>query len=246
MFRVKIVELQENYMNKLNHKLAKLLIDEKVSAAERFWKAEKIINREKKSAGVIIQMSRSMLKLNLLKLLKEKAITLEDLSDFSPELQEEIKKIWEMFLDFEIEHLKIAARIFEKQEKRDEEEVIGTDIIIPCRFQSQKNYVKKVLMSEIQKRVTGNNDYANIKDLPEDWASYKIQQKANEEGSPTENIIQIITAAKGRDLVIADEELKNNQAKLLEKGLEKVQAPNTVSVEKTKAIMKEKEIIHEC
>ena len=96
LFRVKIVEWQENYMNKLNHKLAKLLIDEKVSAAERFWKAEKIINREKKSAGVIIQMSRSMLKLNLLKLLKEKAITLEDLSDFSPELQDEIKKIWEM------------------------------------------------------------------------------------------------------------------------------------------------------
>ena len=49
LFRVKIVEWQENYMNKLNHKLAKLLTDEKVSAADRFWKAEKIITREKKS-----------------------------------------------------------------------------------------------------------------------------------------------------------------------------------------------------
>ena len=94
LFRTKIVEWQEAYMNKLNHKLTKLLADERLSAADRFWKAEKIINREKKSAGVIVQMSHSMFKLNLLQLLKTNAITLNDLSDFSPELQEEIKKIW--------------------------------------------------------------------------------------------------------------------------------------------------------
>ena len=67
----------------------------KQSASDRFWKAEKIILREKKSAGVIIEMKRSMFKLNLLSLLREKAITLEDLKEFSPELQDEIKRIWE-------------------------------------------------------------------------------------------------------------------------------------------------------
>ena len=40
-------------------------------------------------------MSRSMFKINLLKLLNEKAITLDDLAEFSPELQEEIKKVKE-------------------------------------------------------------------------------------------------------------------------------------------------------
>ena len=95
LFRVKIVEWQERYIEKVNKKIAKILTDEKLSAAERFWKAEKVIYREKKSAGVIIEMSRSTFKLNLLRLLKEKAITLEDLSDFSTELQEEIRRIWE-------------------------------------------------------------------------------------------------------------------------------------------------------
>ncbi|MBR0100420.1 MAG: hypothetical protein IJP90_12015 [Treponema sp.] len=95
LFRVKIVEWQERYIEKVNKKIAKILTDEKISTAERFWKAEKVIYREKKSAGVIIEMSRSTFKLNLLRLLKEKAITLEDLSDFSSELQEEIRKIWE-------------------------------------------------------------------------------------------------------------------------------------------------------
>ncbi len=95
LFRVKIVEWQERYMDKLNHKLAKLLLDEKQSASDRFWKAEKIIFREKKSAGVIVEMKRSTFKMTLLRLLKEKAITLEDLKEFSPELQDEIKRIWE-------------------------------------------------------------------------------------------------------------------------------------------------------
>ena len=95
LFRTKIVEWQERYMDKVNKKLIKLLSDEKLLPSEKFWKIEKLIFREKKSAGVIVEMSRSMFKMNLLRLLNEKAITLEDLSDFSPELQEEIKKVKE-------------------------------------------------------------------------------------------------------------------------------------------------------
>ena len=95
LFRVKIVEWQNRYIERVNKKISKILADEKISPAERFWKAEKLINREKKSAGVIIDMRRSTFKLNLLRLLKEKAITLDDLSEFSSELQEEIRKIWE-------------------------------------------------------------------------------------------------------------------------------------------------------
>ena len=93
LFRVKIVEWQERYMDKVNKKLIKLLSDEKLPPSEKFGKAEKLIFSEKKSAGVIVEMSRSMFKINLLKLLNEKAITMDDLADFSPELQEEIKKV---------------------------------------------------------------------------------------------------------------------------------------------------------
>ena len=95
LFRVKIVEWQERYMDKVNKKLIKLLSDEKLPPSEKFWKAEKLIIREKKSAGVIVEMSRSRFKINLIKLLNEKAITMDDLADFSPELQEEIKTVKE-------------------------------------------------------------------------------------------------------------------------------------------------------
>lgn len=163
------------------------------------------------------------------------------------ETDERLKKIWEMFLDFEIGHLKIAAEIFQKRENRDAEEVIGTEIVIPCRFKSQKEYVKTILNTQIQKRLSSDKGYLEIKDLPENWGSYPVQKAQNKDGSPTEAVIKIISSAKGRDLVIADEELKKSQAKLLEKGLEKrVQAPDTVSVEETKEMMKHEEIIHSC
>ena len=164
------------------------------------------------------------------------------------ETDERIKKIWEMFLEYEIAHLKTAAELFKKYEKRDPEEVIGSKVVIPNRFKSQKEYVTKVLETQIQKRLSNEGmDYTEINKLPDDWKSYKVQQKAGEDGAPTENVIRVMSAAKGRDIVIADKKLKDKQADLLEKGLEpKAQAPDTVGVEQMREMMKQEEIEHEC
>ncbi|MCQ2957585.1 MAG: hypothetical protein MJ180_01640 [Candidatus Gastranaerophilales bacterium] len=163
------------------------------------------------------------------------------------EVDKRIKSIWEMFLDYELGHLQFAKELFEKHENKEAQSVIGSEIIIPNRFKSQKEYVTKVLESQIQKRLTNDKSYANLDDLPDNWGSYKVQEAVNGEGSPTENVIRIITAAKGRDLVIADEKLKADYPKLLEKGLEnKSLAPDTVMPSDIKRMMKEEEIEHEC
>ena len=163
------------------------------------------------------------------------------------EKHERLKEIWEMFLQMEIGQLHAVKKLFEKYEKRYVEEVIGNKIVLPCRFISQKEYVKEILKSQIQKRVTEDKGYCNIKDLSYDWASYLVQKELNKDGSPSESVVQIIKTAKGRDLVIADEELKNNETKLLEKALdEKSFAPDTVTVNDLKEMMKEEEIEHEC
>lgn len=164
------------------------------------------------------------------------------------EVDERIKKIWEMFLEYEIGHLHIACDLFKKYENRDPEEVIGNKVVIPNRFKTQKEYVTQVLESQIQKRLSNEDmGYTEIKKLPDDWKSYKVQEKVGEEGSPTEMVIQVMAAAKGRDLVIADKKLKAKEADLLEKGLEpKAQAPDTVTPEQMREMMKEEEIEHEC
>lgn len=93
LFRVKIVEWQENYIKRTNKILVKILTDEKLSSADRFWKAEKMIYREKNKTSIVADMRRSTMLLNILKLYKEKSITLEDLSDFSEQLQNDVKRI---------------------------------------------------------------------------------------------------------------------------------------------------------
>ena len=152
---------------------------------------------------------------------------------YEDEADDEIKKYWEIFLDIEIGHLQLVANMFKKYEKRDPEEVIGSEIVIPCRFKCQKSYVQKVLEKEINKRLAPDGKYYNTTDdIPQDWASYKVQGKAAEISAPSENCINLIEVYHDRDIVEASENLRNKEVALLEKGLQKKSvAHNTVTPE---------------
>ncbi len=147
------------------------------------------------------------------------------------EVDDEIKTYWEMFLDMELGHLQLAAEMFKKYEKRDPEEVIGSEIIIPCRFKSQKAYVQKVLEKEVDKRLAPDGEYYDSMDeIPEDWASYPVQERVAEISAPSENCINVVEFYHDRDVVAASESLKNKEVALLEKGLQKrAVAHNTVT-----------------
>lgn len=145
---------------------------------------------------------------------------------------EKLKLVWEEFLSHEIEHLHIAANLLKEYEDRDPEEIIGTKIILPSRFESQKEYVTKVLKDEVNKRLGTNQDYANFDDLPEDWKSYEAQKIVNGDGAPTEMTIQLIGLQEGRDLVLAADSLNKMEPDLLEKGLDTtIMAPDSIMPE---------------
>lgn len=145
------------------------------------------------------------------------------------EVDDKIKSLWEVCLDLELGHLQIAAELFKKYEGRDPEEVIGSNIVIPCRFKSQKEYVRKVLTNEVDKRLDTEMGYTRIADLPEDWPSYKIQERANEISSPTENAIRLIKIHHDRDIAKTGDNFKEKEVAILEKGLQKEGlADNTV------------------
>lgn len=151
---------------------------------------------------------------------------------YKDELDPKIRQVWEEFFVMELGHLHIAAEMFKKYDKRDPEEIIGEEIVMPCHFESQKEYVTKILTSEVQKRLDGDKGYANIEKLPQDWASYNVQEKVNRHGAPTEQAVKNAVCTIKRDIVSADNTLIKKQPELLKKGLEeKVKAPNTLSVE---------------
>ena len=150
---------------------------------------------------------------------------------YQDETDERLKLLWEEFLAMEIEHLHLVSELYKKHENRDPEEIIGTELVMPCHFESQKDYVTKILKKETGKRLDGDTGYAYIKELPKDWTGYDVQNTVNSDGAPSEQAIQNIKTSIGRDIVSADKKLIESQPELLKEALEeKSKAPNTVSV----------------
>ncbi|MBO6307826.1 MAG: multidrug transporter [Oribacterium sp.] len=90
LYKSKIADWQEGYMEKLCKEYIALLSSDKLPS-DRFWELEKRIREDKRATGVVVTNSRSKMIDNILDLLHEGAITLDDLSDFSEELKEKIK-----------------------------------------------------------------------------------------------------------------------------------------------------------
>ena len=93
LYKSKIADWQEGYMEKLCKEYITLLSSDKLPS-ESFWELDKRSREDKRATGVVVTNSRSKMIDNILDLLHEGAITLDDLSDFSEELQERIKFIY--------------------------------------------------------------------------------------------------------------------------------------------------------
>ena len=92
LFRSRLPIWQEAYMEKLNREYIALL-NEEGDASDKFWKLEKRIREDKKNCGVQCEMSRSNQFYIMLSLLREGAITFDDLEDFSDDLKDMMKRV---------------------------------------------------------------------------------------------------------------------------------------------------------
>ncbi len=90
IFRNKISNWQEAYMDRLNKEYIDLL-SEDVDSSEKFWGLDKRIREDRKKAGVQLEMSRSKLIYNIISLINDGAISFEDLEEFSDELKENVR-----------------------------------------------------------------------------------------------------------------------------------------------------------
>ena len=76
LFKNKIADWQEAYMDRLNKGYIELL-SEDVNPSEKFWQLEKRIKEDKKKTGVQLRMSRSNLIYNIISLINNGAISFE-------------------------------------------------------------------------------------------------------------------------------------------------------------------------
>lgn len=91
LFRSKLPGWQENYMDKLNHEYMEILNGDG-NPSDRFWALEERIRKDKRDTGVVVrEASRSNMLDNIMALIREGAIGVEDLAEFSEELRETVK-----------------------------------------------------------------------------------------------------------------------------------------------------------
>ena len=87
----KLVPLwQERYIQKLNKEYINIL-SKNNSSAQNFWELENRIREDKKHPGVILDLRKSTMHMNLMLLLSYEVITFDDLKEFSNELLDELK-----------------------------------------------------------------------------------------------------------------------------------------------------------
>ena len=89
LFRVRIVEWQGNYMERLVKEYMDLL-DGAENASDKFWELEERIKKDKKHPGVMLELSKGNMIFDIVALINSGVITTADLEGFSDELSESV------------------------------------------------------------------------------------------------------------------------------------------------------------
>jgi rubrerythrin len=119
------------------------------------------------------------------------------------EVDPRIRTIWEMFLACELEHLRIAADTMRRLQGKDPEEITGTELPTPATFETNREYVTRVIKEQSKLRLVPGGKWAPLDELPRDWASFAYQEIVHADGAPSESVVRLRMEAAGVDLVRA-------------------------------------------
>ena len=89
LFRALIGDWQEAYMERLVKEYVDLLEGEE-KASDKFWNLEERIKKDKKHPGVMLELSKGNMVVDIVALINRDVITVVDLKDFSDELKEDV------------------------------------------------------------------------------------------------------------------------------------------------------------
>lgn len=92
LFRERVPQWQERYMERLTKEYIRLLSAEG-NASDHFWELEKRIKRDKKHPGVLIEMRKSTAIWDIAIYVQKKVITMDELEGFSEDLIDAVKLI---------------------------------------------------------------------------------------------------------------------------------------------------------
>jgi hypothetical protein len=99
-----------------------------------------------------------------------------------------VKALYELHLNMEIEHLRIAAEMMRAVEGRDPAEFLPKSIERTMLFKENKEYVRQVLKNQVNLTADGTR-FVPVSQLPSDHRFHQYQRVVNAGGVPTEQVI---------------------------------------------------------
>ncbi len=112
------------------------------------------------------------------------------------ETDERMRKLWELHLNMEITQLQVAAELLRKYEGKEAAEILPPALPQPTKFQSNKDYVRKVLAEQIDLRTDGT-DYVPADQTP--GRTQRYQEQVNSDGVPSQEVIEENRNKNGRE-----------------------------------------------
>jgi hypothetical protein len=110
-----------------------------------------------------------------------------------------IRAIWERFLDYELGHVRFVADLFEKHDGRDAAEVLPATLPEPIRFESNREFVRDTLRTEVDLRAVGRT-FVDRSDEPRNGPSARYRSQMNSEGSPSDTVAASYVWAPGTEI----------------------------------------------
>jgi len=115
------------------------------------------------------------------------------------EVDNRIKAIWELHLNMEIEHLRIACQMQREIEGVDPESYLPEGgMPEPLTFESNKDYLRDVLQRTVH-WTPYDAQFVPITDLPPDHRFFDYQRKVNSGGVPSNEVIEQHRAQFGEE-----------------------------------------------
>lgn len=123
-------------------------------------------------------------------------------SCFETETDDHVKKIWERYFDMEVGHLHKAAKLLQKYEGKEWQEVLPQgEFPELLRFEPQIDYVRKVLKNTVE-LTAGGEDYLSVDQIAPDSPFFRYQEAVNKGGPeavPSHKIIWTYQEKNGED-----------------------------------------------
>lgn len=111
----------------------------------------------------------------------------------------QVKAIYELHLNMEIEHLRIACDLMTKIEKRDPQSILPLDGFTDnLMLQPNKEYVRQVLAMQVD-FTSKDSDFVPVSTLPEDDRYFDYQRRVNNQWVPTEEVVRQNAEKNGRE-----------------------------------------------